>query len=101
VSLLVSQLSEDRRLEHVFAEMLGEDGSEVYLRPAGWYVLPGAEVSFATVVAGATRRRETAIGYASEALSDGFSSFGVTVNPAKSRTFSVLPGDRVVVLADT
>jgi len=101
VSLLVSQLSEDRRLEHVFSELLGEDGSEVYLRPAGWYVQQGAEVSFATVVAGAIRRSETAIGYASEALGDGYSSFGVAVNPAKSRTFTVLPGDRVVVLADT
>jgi voltage-gated potassium channel Kch len=101
VSLLVSQLSEDRRLEHVFAELLGEDGSEVYLRPASWYVQPGVEVSFATIVGGATRRRETAIGYASEVLGDGYSSFGVAVNPAKSRTFSVLPADRVVVLADT
>jgi voltage-gated potassium channel Kch len=99
VSLLVSQLSEDRRLEHVFGELLGEEGSEVYLRPAGWYAQSGAEVSFATVVAGATRRGETAIGYASEALGDG-ASFGVAVNPAKSRTFTVLPGDRVVVLAD-
>ncbi len=101
VSLLVSQLSEDRRLEHVFSELLGENGSEVYLRPAGWYARSGAEVTFATVIAGAVRRGETAIGYASEALGDGLSSFGVTVNPAKSRTFSVLPGDRVVVLADT
>lgn len=100
VSLLVSQLSEDRRLEHVFGELLGEEGSEVYLRPASWYVQPGAEVSYATVVAGAARRGETAIGYASEALGDG-ASFGVAVNPAKSQTYTVLPGDRVVVLADT
>ena len=100
VSLLVTQLSEDRRLEHVFAELLGEQGCEVYLRPAAWYAQSGAEVSFATVVAGAIRRGETAIGYASEALGDGY-SFGVEVNPAKSQTFTVLPGDRVVVLADT
>ena len=100
VSLLVTQLSEDRRLEHVFAELLGEEGSEVYLRPAGWYVQSGAEVSFATVVAGAIRRGETAIGYASEALGD-VHSFGVDVNPSKSETYTVLPGDRVVVLADT
>ncbi len=100
VSLLVTQLSEDRRLEHVFAELLGEEGSEVYLRPAGWYVPSGAEVCFATVVAGAIGRGETAIGYASEALGDGY-SFGVEVNPDKSTIFTVLPGDRVVVLADT
>jgi len=100
VSLLVTQLSEDHRLEAVFSELLGDEGSEIYLRPAEWYVEPGAEVDFATVLAGATRRGETAIGYKSEALSDGTGSFGVRVNPAKSETFRVIPGDRVVVLAE-
>ncbi|WP_156391004.1 MULTISPECIES: CASTOR/POLLUX-related putative ion channel [unclassified Nocardioides] len=101
VSLLVTQLSEDHRLEAVFSELLGDEGSEIYLRPAEWYVEPGAEVDFATVVAGAVRRGETAIGYKSTALADGSgTSFGVRVNPAKSETFRVIPGDRVVVLAE-
>jgi voltage-gated potassium channel Kch len=100
VSLLVTQLSEDPRLEAVFDQLLGEQGSEIYLRPADWYVQPGAEVSYATIIAGATRRGETAIGYKSEALAEGEASFGVRVNPPKSETFRVLPGDRVVVLAD-
>ncbi len=51
VSLLVTQLSEDQRLEAVFAELLAHTGAEIYLRPAEWYVQPGREVSFATVVA--------------------------------------------------
>src|SRR6478735_3313466 len=71
VSLIVTQLSEDHRLEAVFSELLGDEGSEIYLRPAEWYVEPGAEVDFATVLAGAVRRGETAIGYKSVALSDG------------------------------
>lgn len=101
VSLLVTQLSEDHRLEAVFAELLGEEGSEIYLRPAEWYVEPGSEVTFATVLAGAIRRGETALGYKSTALADGDgASFGVRVNPAKSETFHVVPGDRVVVLAE-
>ncbi|MFA6299975.1 MAG: hypothetical protein WC642_12455 [Nocardioides sp.] len=94
VSLLVTQLSEDRRLEAVFGQLLGDEGSEIYLRPAEWYVQPGREVSYATVVAGAAARGATAIGYKSDAL-------GVLVNPAKSQTFDVQPGDRVVVLAET
>jgi voltage-gated potassium channel Kch len=101
VSLLVTQLSEDHRLESVFDQLLGEEGSEIYLRPAEWYVEPGAEVSFATILAGASRRNETAIGYKSVALAGGDgATFGVRVNPAKSETFQVLAGDRVVVLAD-
>ncbi|HYF73830.1 MAG TPA: hypothetical protein VD864_13460, partial [Nocardioides sp.] len=51
VSLLVTQLSEDPRLELVFGQLLGNEGSEIYLRPAEWYVRPGAEVSFATIIA--------------------------------------------------
>ena len=99
VSLLVTQLSEDRRLEAVFGQLLGDEGSEIYLRPAEWYVQPGREVSYATVVAGAAARGETAIGYKSETLAgDDVAGFGVLVNPAKSRTFDVAPGDRVVVL---
>ena len=43
VSLLVTQLSEDGRLEAVFKELLGAEGSEIYLRPAEWYVQPGDE----------------------------------------------------------
>jgi voltage-gated potassium channel Kch len=100
VSLLVTQLSEDHRLEAVFDQLLGDEGSEIYLRPAEWYVEPGAEVSFATIVAGASRRNETALGYKSGALGTGGAAFGVRVNPAKSETFQVFPGDRVVVLAD-
>ncbi|WP_243058017.1 NAD-binding protein [Nocardioides sp. SR21] len=100
VSLLVTQLSEDHRLEAVFDQLLGDEGSEIYLRPAEWYVEPGAEVSYATIIAGASRRNETALGYKSAALAEGEASFGVRVNPPKSETFQVLPGDRVVVLAD-
>ena len=48
VSLVVTQLSEDGRLEAVFKELLGADGSEIYLRPAEWYVQPGEDVSWAT-----------------------------------------------------
>ena len=47
VSLVVTQLSEDGRLEAVFKELLGAEGSEIYLRPAEWYVQPGEDVSWA------------------------------------------------------
>ncbi|MDN4174961.1 NAD-binding protein [Nocardioides sp. SOB77] len=100
VSLVVTQLSEDPRLEAVFGELLGNEGSEIYLRPAEWYVRSGQEVTWATVVAGASRRRETALGWKSDALAEDGQPYGVVVNPPKSRTFEVRAGDRVVVLAE-
>src|SRR4051794_13940559 len=100
VSLLVTQLSEDGRLEAVFKELLGAEGSEIYLRPAEWYVDPGEHVSWATVVAGAARRSETAIGLKSALLAEPGMKFGVVVNPPKSQTYRIGPGDAVVVLAE-
>ena len=100
VSLVVTQLSEDGRLEAVFKELLGAEGSEIYLRPAEWYVQPGTDVSWATVVAGAARRNETAIGLKSERLAEPGLKFGVVVNPTKSQTYTIGAGDAVVVLAE-
>jgi Trk K+ transport system NAD-binding subunit len=100
VSLVVTQLSEDGRLEAVFKELLGAEGSEIYLRPAEWYVQPGEDVSWATVVAGASRRNETAIGLKSELLADPGLKFGVVVNPPKSQTYTISAGDAVVVFAE-
>ena len=65
LSLMISQLNGDRRLERVFADLLDADGAEIYLRPAEWYVRPGPIVSFATIVAAAGVRNETAFGYRS------------------------------------
>lgn len=100
VSLIVSQLSEDSRIEPVLADLLDSDGSEIYLRPAEWYVRPGVETTWATVVASAARRGETALGFASPGLAEAGSRVGVVVNPAKSEPLEVGPGDRVVVLAE-
>jgi voltage-gated potassium channel Kch len=101
LSLMLSQLSEDRRLEPVFVDLLDADGAEIYLRPADWYVQPGADVTFATMVEAARRRNETAFGFRSvEMIGSEESPFGVYVNPAKSKTFTVTAADRVIVLAE-
>lgn len=101
LSLMLSQLSEDRRLEPVFLDLLDADGAEIYLRPAEWYVQPGTEVTFATFVEAAIRRGETAFGYRSMALVGSADlPSGVVVNPVKSHRFTPAPGDRVVVLAE-
>ncbi|KAA1380932.1 potassium transporter TrkA [Aeromicrobium fastidiosum] len=102
LSLILSQLSENDRLEAVFQDLLDADGAEIYLRPVRDYVLEGEPVTYATVVASAVRRGETALGYRVSAESDDAdANHGVYVNPAKSAMFGVLPADRVVVLAES
>ncbi|KQP75625.1 hypothetical protein ASF37_15415 [Aeromicrobium sp. Leaf289] len=101
LSLILTQLSEDRRLEAVFADLLDADGAEIYLRPVGAYVTPGEPVGYATLVEAAARRGETALGYRVAAdAHDPAAGYGVHVNPAKSTAFPVAADDRVVVLAD-
>lgn len=100
ISLLLSQISENRDLAEVFADLFDAEGSEVYLRDAASYVKAGTSVNFATFVAAAIERGETAIGYrhTDEALQP--STGGVVVNPPKSATFTVEDGDRLIVLAE-
>jgi len=101
ISLMLSQLSEDKSLAEVFDTLFSSVGSEIYLRPADLYVVPGAEVDFYTVLEAARRRGETAIGYrlAADARKSG-AGFGVKVNPRKARRLSFLPGDKIIVLAE-
>jgi hypothetical protein len=101
LSLLLAQISENEHLAAVFAELFEADGSEIYLRPAEEYVELGRETTFATVVAAARSRGETAIGLRRAAFSqDPAHAYGVQLNPAKSLGYAPAAGDRVVVLAE-
>jgi voltage-gated potassium channel Kch len=101
VSLMLSQISENKELAAVFQDFFDPEGAELYLKPAEDYVEPGIAVNFYTVVKAASQRDETAIGYrlAAEADDPG-KAYGVLVNPAKSEAMSFAPGDKVIVLAE-
>ena len=101
VSLLLSQIAENRDLADVFDDLFSPEGSEIYLKPATDYVEPGRPVSFYTVVEAARRRGHTAIGYRRQALAhDTDAAFGVRVNPDKARLITLAEADAVIVLAE-
>jgi voltage-gated potassium channel Kch len=100
-SMLLSQLSENAHLKAVFDDLFDTAGSEIYLRPASDYVQIGAAMPFATVLESSTRRGEIAIGFRQAAsAADASRAYGVVVNPAKSRSITFAPGDKVIVLAE-
>jgi hypothetical protein len=100
VSLLVTQLSEDQRLEAVFAELLvARAAARSTCGPPSGTSQPGREVSFATVVAGAARARDGASGYRRAAGRRPAPARGA-VNPAKSRPSRSHRATAVVVLAE-
>jgi len=101
ISLALSQVSENRKLTEVFGMLFSADGPEVYLNDADLYVAGGAEVDFYTVLAGARRRGETAIGFRVAANAhNAAANYGVSVNPKKTDRVTFAAGDKVIVLAE-
>ncbi|MCX5395791.1 NAD-binding lipoprotein [Streptomyces sp. NBC_00102] len=96
--LLMAQITQNRHLAPVFDELFSGDGANVLLRPAGTYVRPGAEATFATVVAAARDRGDCAIGYRSEDRSAPGTDHGVRLNPPKGERRVWSAGDQVVVV---
>jgi voltage-gated potassium channel Kch len=101
ISLLITQVSENKLLNAVFADLFDADGSEVYLRPVTDYVATGRPVTVATIVEAARRLDEVAIGYRIRSESnDATRAYGVHVNPPKSGSVTFEPADKVIVLAE-
>jgi len=101
ISLVLSQVSENKKLTEVFNTLFSADGPEVYLNDAALYVADGASVDFYTVLEAARRRGETAIGYRVAAdARDSAKAYGVHVNPQKGEKVSFSTGDKVIVLAE-
>ncbi len=94
VSLLMTQISENAHLAPVFADLFDPDGSEIYIRPANYYIRPAPGLTFATVTAAARQRGEVAIGYRAAEPTEGN---GIRLNPDKSTAMPAI--DRVIVLA--
>lgn len=102
VSLMLAQVSENKALNAVFQDLFDPEGTEIYVKPAAAYVTPDIEVNFHTVVEAARRRGEIAIGYKLADLArDAAKSYGVVVNPDKSRPLTLSERDRVIVLAES
>ncbi|PZG44469.1 potassium transporter TrkA [Spongiactinospora gelatinilytica] len=99
IGLLLAQLAENQHLAKVFGHLFDARGSEIYPRPAGDYVRPGAEIEFATVIESARRRGETAIGYRRGDKVNEAPSYGVILNPDKSQKIVLGEDDYVIVLA--
>ncbi|MFD9336267.1 NAD-binding lipoprotein [Streptomyces sp. NPDC060028] len=101
ISLLMTQISESPYLAEVFEELFKAEGHEFHLKPATDYVRAGQEVSFATAVESARRRRECAVGYRLRARSATGPDYGLRINPDKRQKVRFSEGDWLIVLAES
>ncbi|MGW0365195.1 CASTOR/POLLUX-related putative ion channel [Streptomyces sp. NPDC002990] len=101
ISLLMTQISESPYLAAVFEELFKADGHEFHLKPAADYVRAGHEVSFATAVESARRRRECVVGYRLRARSATGPDYGVRINPDKRQRVRFCEEDWLILLAES
>ena len=101
LSLLMSQVSENKFLMRVFEDLFDADGSEIYIKPAREYVQVGEPLNFYTILESAARKNEVAIGYrVISKARNADDQYGVVLNPKKSDTFTLTPEDTVIVLSE-
>jgi hypothetical protein len=100
--MIVAQISESKRIKHVYDDIFQEDGSEVYLKPASLYFdqFP-IEVSFADLISIAQARSEVCIGLKiKDDEANPEMNNGVKLIPEKNNYFTLKPEDSLVVLAE-
>ena len=101
VSLLMSQIAENKFLAPVFEDLFDPEGAELYLKPCDNYVELGQPVNFYTIVEAARQCGEIAIGYRLKRESNNpDASYGVHVNPIKSLFTTFTTDDRIIALAE-
>lgn len=97
-ALMVAQVSQNSQLSPVFQDLFDADGASINVRPIETYVPLGSSQSYAHLVAAARARGESAIGYRIGKHPKGDPTGGVTLNPAKSVTFTATAGDALIVI---
>ena len=101
ISLLLSQLSENKELKKVYDILFEAEGSEIYLKPVSRYVKIGQAFDFYTVIASAAELNESAIGYRITSKSGNSEErFGVEINPKKSENVIFNQEDFIIVLSE-
>lgn len=96
-SLLVTQICQARELKRIFEELLRDEGSEIYVRPAGNYVKLGEKIDIYTACEAAARQREVLIGY--RTYDHESDEMEMVTNPPKAREVIFTETDSFVVIA--
>jgi len=101
LSLLITQVSENKHLMRVFEDILDEKGSEIYMKPITDYVNVQQPVNFYTLVQSGIEKGQTVIGYRRMVDEhNAAEAYGIKLNPEKSVMIQFSAEDKLIVLAD-
>ena len=101
ISLMLTQVSENKMINEVFGDLFDSDGSEIYIKNPSDYVRLNTPTHFYSLVEAAQRKGEVIIGYSIAAeKSNAENSYGIYINPKKSNLVTLTEKDRVIVIAE-
>lgn len=101
ISLMMSQLSENKDLKKVFDDLFDADGSEIYLKPISDYIETENTVNFYTLLESARIKNQIAIGYRLQKDAHNISkSYGIILNPKKDEKVKFSREDKIIVLSE-
>lgn len=101
ISLMTSQISENKLLNRVFEHLFSAKGSEIYIKNVTDYVKPDTEMNFYTLIEAAKLKNEVAIGYKiADQSGDNNNNYGIYINPKKSKNITLMEGDSIIVIAE-
>ncbi|MCL5070939.1 MAG: potassium transporter TrkA, partial [Actinobacteria bacterium] len=101
LSLILTQVSENKHLNLVFADLFDADGSEIYIKKACNYIDCSKSVNFYTIIEAAQHKNEVAIGYKLfREETNAEKSYGIYINPVKSEMITLSDEDSIIVLAE-
>ena len=99
-ALLLAQLSENPKLSTIFTDLFNPTkGSAIHVRPMTDYAKLGEAISFAELVAKASARGETAIGWRVRAESGAHRV--VAINPSKDSAITPFENDGLIVVGQS
>lgn len=96
-ALVLTQVSQNRLLNPLFDELLTDEGSELYVKPARLFVETGVPVTLYTVAAATAQAGQMLIGLR---MREADGRFAVRVNPDKEAQVVFGPDDCVIVLSE-
>ena len=95
-NLIITQVSENRKLALLFEDLLDADGSELYMKKACHYVKINVETDFYTITEIAKNRNEIVVGYKKTTAS----GILIKTNPKKADRVSFSSEDYLIVIAE-
>lgn len=101
VSLMLTQVSENPKINSVFKDLFDSDGSEIYIKKASDYIQPNKPVNFYTLVEATRIRDEVLLGYLlADEQGDAMNNFGIYLNPKKSNIITLTENDSLIVISE-